>query len=304
MVGEAAFIAGDWGTTNARFWLCDPDGEVLATGAGPGVAPLRGSGRFGEEFANVTADWPVGLPAVLCGTIGANIGWRQAECRELPAPLDRGGERALRFEEQGRQIAILAGVTGCNTLGQPDLMRGEETQLSGVYSVGGDGLYVLPGTHNKWVMIANGAISAFHTAMTGELYAAISNGTILLTSKATLPQLGNAFDSGVRLALEHGEAGIAALLFTVRTRQVLGHMPETDAASYLSGIMIGSDVAGGLALFGDAASKRSVTLVGGAELAATYARALELGGCNSQRIAGEDAVRIGLTQAWRQIFAG
>ena len=303
MTRRAAFIAGDWGTTNARFWLCDAEGAVLAESSGPGVAPLRGTGRFPEEFAKATAGWPAAVPAVLCGTIGANIGWREGTFRALPARLDRGGEGATRFSEQGREIAIVLGVSGNNTLGQPDLMRGEETQLAGVHAAGaGDGLYVLPGPHNKWVKVEGGAITAFHTAMTGELYAAISGNTILLTAAAKPPAPGEGFDLGAALALEHGSANMASLLFTVRTRQVLGHLAEADAASYLSGLMIGGDVAGGLALFGDTARVQPVVLVGGAGLAANYARALELAGCASRKIAGEDAVRTGLTLAWRQIF--
>ncbi len=304
MVGSAAFIAGDWGTTNARFWLCDADGAVLAQSTGPGVAPLRGTGRFPEEFATATTGWPADVPAVLCGTIGANIGWREGPFRSLPARLDCGGENALQFTEQGRKMAIVLGVSGTNTLGQPDLMRGEETQLAGVYAGGkaGDGLYVLPGTHNKWVWLEDGAITAFHTAMTGELYAAISGNTILLTAAATAPAPGEAFDRGVRLAIDKADAGIASLLFSVRTLQVLGHLAEEDAASYLSGLMIGADVAGGLALFGARARANPVTLVGGAGLASSYSRALELAGCDSHRISGDDAVRVGLTLAWQQIF--
>lgn len=305
MAGNAAFIAGDWGTTNARFWLCGADGAVLAHSTGPGVAPLRGTGRFPEEFAKATTGWPTDVPAVLCGTIGANIGWREGPFRSLPARLDCGGENALRFTEQGRNMAIVLGVSGMNTLGQPDLMRGEETQLAGVHASGGgagDGLYVLPGTHNKWVWLELGAITAFHTAMTGEVYAAISDNTILLTAAATPPAPGEAFDRGVRLAIEKADAGIASLLFSVRTLQVLGHLAEADAASYLSGLMIGADVSGGLALFGARAMAKPVTLVGGAGLASSYARALELTGCDSQRISGDDAVRVGLSLAWRQIF--
>ena len=304
MAGEAAFIAGDWGTTNARFWLCDAEGTVLAQSTGPGVAPLRGTGRFPDEFAKATAAWPADVPAVLCGTVGANIGWREGPFRSLPAKLDCGGENALRFVEAGREMAIVLGVSGVNTLGQPDLMRGEETQLAGVHASGraADGLYVLPGTHNKWVWLEGGAITAFHTAMTGELYAAISGNTILLTAAATPPAPGEAFDRGVSLAIDKAEGGMASLLFSVRTLQVLGHMAEADAASYLSGLMIGADVAGGLALFGTRARANPVTLVGGAGLASSYARAFELAGCASQRISGDDAVRAGLTRAWRQIF--
>ncbi|MDE2597100.1 MAG: 2-dehydro-3-deoxygalactonokinase [Sphingomonadales bacterium] len=301
MPGQAAFIAVDWGTTNSRFWLCDGAGAPLDARHGQGVAPLRGTGRFGEVFDEVTAGWPESVPAVLCGTIGANIGWRQVGYRPCPAALTDGASNALSFVHGARIVTILAGVTARNLIDEPDLMRGEETQLAGVVAAGeGDGLYVLPGTHNKWVLVEGGAITRFHTSMSGELYGAIAGHTILLVPGAGEPGAGTMFDHGVRNALRHGAAGFATLLFSVRTRQVLGEMAESDAASYLSGLVIGADVAGGQAMLAEAGS---ATLVGGAALAASYARAIELAGGTSRSIAGDAAVLTGLALAWRQLSA-
>ena len=297
---SAAFIAVDWGTTNSRFWLCDAQGAVLDSRHGQGVAPLRGTGRFGEVFDEVTAGWPQALPAVLCGTIGANIGWRQVGYRDCPASLGDGARNALTFDHGGRKVTILAGVTGANLIGEPDLMRGEETQLAGVLAAGeGDGLFVLPGTHNKWVRVEGGTITAFHTSMSGELYGAIAGHTILLVPGAGEPGPGAMFDHGIRNALDHAEAGFATLLFSVRTRQVLGVMAEADAAAYLSGLVIGADVAGARKLL---AAAGEVVIVGGSALAAGYARAIELAGGRSRAIAGDTAVLTGLTLAWRQLY--
>jgi 2-dehydro-3-deoxygalactonokinase len=300
MPGDAAFIAVDWGTTNSRFWLCDASGTVLESRQAEGVAPLRGSGRFGAVFDAASSGWPAALPAVLCGTIGANIGWQQAGYRSCPALLDDGASGALRFRHGTREVAILAGVTGTSHIGEPDLMRGEETQLAGVFEAGeGDGLYVLPGTHNKWVVVEGGAISAFHTSMSGELYSVIAGHTILLVPGAGEPGPGAMFDYGLHKALDHADAGFATLLFSVRTRQVLDAMAEADAASYLSGLVIGADVAGARQLL---AGGKLVTIIGGSQLAAAYARALELAGAESRTIAGDSAVLTGLTLAWRQLY--
>jgi 2-dehydro-3-deoxygalactonokinase len=303
MAGDGAYIAGDWGTTNARFWLCDAQGAVLSESIGKGVSALRADRSFAGAFAEATRNWPETIPAVICGTIGANIGWHEVGYRAMPARVDSPDNAALRFSEGSREIAILAGVSGLNSFGQIDLMRGEECQLAGLALAGtGDGLFVLPGTHNKWVVLKDGLIASFHTAMTGELFAAISGHTILLSDPAARPASGEAFDRGVNVALDHGAAGLASLLFTTRARQVRGLMAPAEAASYLSGVMIGSDVASGIALCRASLGNSPVTVVGGESLAAGYARALELAGVESTNVSGDEAVRQGLHLAWQRLF--
>ena len=137
--------------------------------------------------------------------------------------------------------------------------------------------------------------------MSGELYGAIAGHTILLVPGAGEPGPGAMFDHGIRNALDHSAASFATLLFSVRTRQVLGVMAEADAAAYLSGLVIGADVAGSRHLLADAGT---AVIVGGSALAAGYARAIELAGATSRCIAGDSAVLTGLTLAWRQLYPG
>src|SRR5262245_40767855 len=65
-MSEAAFIAGDWGTSRLRLYLCDPAGNVLARGEGEGASVPDCAGRFAA--ATVAWDKAHGLlPAVLSG---------------------------------------------------------------------------------------------------------------------------------------------------------------------------------------------------------------------------------------------
>ena len=63
MAGDGAYIAGDWGTTNARFWLCDAQGAVLSESIGKGVSALRADRSFAGAFADATRNWPETIPA-------------------------------------------------------------------------------------------------------------------------------------------------------------------------------------------------------------------------------------------------
>ena len=71
----AAYIAGDWGTSNLRLALCDVNGRALEIRKGPGAAESRE--RFAQVFDDLTADWMAAhgrLPVVLCGMVGSAFG--------------------------------------------------------------------------------------------------------------------------------------------------------------------------------------------------------------------------------------
>src|SRR5437868_755789 len=130
-MSEAAFIAGDWGTSRLRLYLCDPQGNVLARGESGGASAPDCAGRFA---AAVTA-WDKAhgvLPAVLAGMVGSTIGWREVPYLRCPARPSGIADAALRFESAGRAIAILPGLSCRSKTGAPDVMRGEETQILGV----------------------------------------------------------------------------------------------------------------------------------------------------------------------------
>jgi len=62
----------------------------------------------------------------------------------------------------------------------PDVMRGEETQIAGFLAGNPDfdGVLCLPGTHTKWVHISAKEIVSFQTVMTGELFALLSQNSV------------------------------------------------------------------------------------------------------------------------------
>src|SRR3546814_19503374 len=63
-----------------------------------------------------------------------------------------------------------------------DVMRGEEVQLLGAIGDGmasPDRLICHHGTHNKWVVVGNGRILSFRTAMTGALFGLLQKHSIL-----------------------------------------------------------------------------------------------------------------------------
>ncbi len=66
-------------------------------------------------------------------------------------------------------------------LDEADMMRGEETELMGLLKTHKDAcLYILPGSHSKHISVdRNGRIVALRTMMTGELFAAVMQHTIL-----------------------------------------------------------------------------------------------------------------------------
>src|SRR5690606_41799070 len=72
--------------------------------------------------------------------------------------------------------AVAGGLRDESRQRAPDVMRGEDTQIFGAMQLepalrAGSHLFVLPGTHSKWVGIENGAIARINTALTGELFA-------------------------------------------------------------------------------------------------------------------------------------
>ena len=85
-----------------------------------------------------------------------------------------------RIDHAGRPVALVPGLAIENDA-MPDVMRGEETQIFGALALSGRdaGLFLLPGTHSKWAEVAGGRIVSFRTFMTGEVFGALKDHTIL-----------------------------------------------------------------------------------------------------------------------------
>ena len=274
------FIAVDWGTTNRRAYLIEggrcvdefEDGQgILSVGDGEFEAAVEQvRGRLGQR------------PMLLAGMIGSNRGWIEAPYAHCPA----GAEELARglVWSPDRNSAIVPGVAF--SAGRADVMRGEEVQVLGAVASGEiphDCLVCHPGTHNKWIVVRGGRIESFRTVMTGELFNLLKDRSILSDLLQQDAEPGEPFAAGVRSGLSG--AGLNSELFGARARFLLGGLERVDAASFISGLLIGEDVRIGLADRPDL----PVVVMGRPELTELYSAALGLAGVNSEQQDGEQA---------------
>jgi len=299
-MSDVRFVAGDWGTSHLRLFLCDDSGAVLESASGPGAADSHG--QFAKVFDSLLAKWtphPQELPAVLCGMVGSSIGWIQAPYLACPArPEDIA--TACATLRDGR-IRIIPGLSCHNRCDAPDFLRGEETQILGALQLQpglrqGRRLLCLPGTHTKWVMLEDGAVMEFLTAPTGELFNLLRHHSVLVRERGAAADASTpAFKLGLAQADRFPRAQVLHRLFECRSRLLNADMEARDAASFLSGLLIASDVGGALALFADAIAD-GLVLVGAPQLTQLYASALSHYGHDAQRVDGAQASLAGLTR--------
>jgi 2-dehydro-3-deoxygalactonokinase len=283
----SAWLACDWGTTNVRAWRIEA-GKAVARASFPyGVSKIeRGDVPLRLEQDIRPALRAEGLPVLLSGMAGSNLGWRPAPYIDCPADAKA---IAAGLVQPAERVWIVPGVCSLGQSHGPDVMRGEEVQIFGAISDLQSGLFCLPGTHAKWVRVEGGKIVDFVTAMTGELYALLSQHSILATAQDPTDPQGFV----VGLAASGDGDALGARLFGLRARQLTGSLEQAQAAGFLSGLLIGSDVASSPNLLGGAIDD-PVTLIGDPALCAAYGRALAARGRSYQTIDGEEAALAGL----------
>jgi 2-dehydro-3-deoxygalactonokinase len=183
-----------------------------------------------------------------------------------------------------------------------DVIRGEETQVVGLLAEepGFDGVVVLPGTHSKWATVSEGAIADFQTYLTGEMFELLSQKSFL---RHSVKEGGKELSGEPDFALGLGRTVIDGLpflsaIFSVRARQLLTGTPPEANLAYLSGIVIGGEIAAardtGLLWQG-----RTLRIIGSKSLARAYARAFELAGYEAEIRDGSDLVVAGLLRLAR-----
>jgi 2-dehydro-3-deoxygalactonokinase len=314
----AQLIALDWGTTSLRAYKLAAGGVVLEQRAlSSGIMQLPKTPRninggectdgFELAFDEACGDWldaQPDLPVIACGMVGSAQGWREAAYCETPANVaNLGNSLQIVVSLRGTVVHIVPGVIQRSRL--PNVMRGEETQVLGVLQnlpieAGADLLIGLPGSHSKWVDVVDGCITHFDTFMTGEVFAVLSEHSILgRTQQHSATFDAQAFDRGVQVAQSaDGELGVLSTLFSARTLGLTGELSPTAQADYLSGLMIGHE----LAALASAQRRRrnnrnlpSIILIGNAQLCARYSRALDACGFANVTLA-EQATERGLWQ--------
>ncbi|MGA0599788.1 2-dehydro-3-deoxygalactonokinase [Caulobacter sp. KR2-114] len=300
----AGVLLADWGSSTLRAWRLDGAGAVAAQASFPlGVSRLAPGGAA-EALDSVvrSALGAAGLPALLCGAIGSNVGWIDAgyvDCPASPATV------AGRLARPAADVAIVPGLR-CYGPGGPDVLRGEETQALGWLQGDparrrGARLLCLPGTHAKWLAVADGQVVQFASAMTGELYALLGEHSILRTVEPeAAPYDPAAFLLGIDTAGD-GSA-FATRLFAARGRLLAGQFAAEAAPSYLSGLLIGAEVNSLWPAMRAEAGR--VELIGDAKLTGLYATAMQRLRIPHKVWDGDAAVLCGLKTLWKMARAG
>jgi 2-dehydro-3-deoxygalactonokinase len=285
-------IGLDWGTTSLRAYRLDQAGAVLdKRESKSGILSVK-QGGFADELCNIGGDW---LEAgekrvVISGRAGSKQGWAEAPYLACPATVTGIARATLPVPFPATRVRLVPGLKARDADGVPEVMRGEETQILGVLDrlPAQEVTLCLPGSHSKWVRVRAGQILDFSTQMTGEVFAALSAHTILARSlhRGAAHHPG-AFARGLDRARQGG--GLLHQLFGLRSLSLFDAMPQMEAASYLSGMLIGHEVAAAL----EAGVAPPVHLIGAAALTLRYSAALAAFGVPSV-VEEEDAAAAGL----------
>jgi 2-dehydro-3-deoxygalactonokinase len=292
-------IGVDWGTTSFRAFRLTKDGALRdRRSALKGLVNVPDN-RFADTLREEIGPWLAAGEnhVLLSGMIGSRQGWKEAPYLPCPAGAADVAAALMEIEFDWGQVKLVPGLSAIDEAGVAEVMRGEETQVFGVLdAMGGSGLACLPGTHSKWVRVDDGRIIGFSTHMTGEAFGALRGHTILGRMMREGPADGEPFDAGVRRSGDAG--GLLHHIFGARALVLAGRLAETDAAAYLSGMLIGHEVRAVLA----GRTGQVVHVVGAPELTLLYGRAISANGGYPERHDGEAAARglalIGGHAAW------
>ena len=295
------YALSDWGTSRFRLWLVDADGNVRAekrSDDGLDASRIRGFTETLESHMaalGASAD----LPVIICGMAGSRQGWVEANYVPVPADLKAILAGAVKVEGIARDVRIIPGLSQSGS--SPNVMRGEETQLLGAILERNlsNGIIAMPGTHSKWVELEEGRATSFSTYLTGELYALLASQSILRHSIGDAASSASPDHPQFAAAVEIMLSGERMLgeLFGIRAAMLLDNLSPEGAASRLSNLLIGAEIAGAKAKL-----QGSVTLVASGAMAALYGKALTIAGIDFDLVDADEAVRKGLFVAASSIW--
>lgn len=283
----------DWGSSSLRLSLVRLEDQVIlhSHNQAAGIAQTfrdwrqaKGRSRPDHYFSvlrravdqlSKESGYPLDrTPILISGMASSSIGIKELPYATLPFDLNGGHIVMEQFEPSDglpHPVWLISGVRS-----EQDVMRGEEIQAIGLARLLGseNGVYILPGTHSKHILIENDRILDFKTYMTGELFQATSRHTMLQASVAEAPdgelkKNEHYFAKGVEKAqiynYLHG-------LFTVRTNELLHQFTPSQNFYYHSGLHIGYE----LKALSTLAPNLRIFLCGDRQLTPYYERAFHI----------------------------
>ncbi len=290
------WIAVDWGTSNMRAWAMSASGTVLAEArSDKGMGELARD-AFEPELLRIVGDWINGPTTVItCGMVGSRQGWVEAPYSAVPCPALPEGFARASAQHPDLQVFVIPGIKQASPA---DVMRGEETQIAGFLArnKGWDGVICLPGTHTKWVHVSTNEVVSFQTFMTGELFATISEHTVLRHSIAAEGWNDDAFTNAVADAMARPER-LAARLFSLRADGLLNDLSGAAARARLSGLLIGAELAAAKPYW----LGQQIAVIGAGGLSKLYVDALAAQHAPATQVQGDAITIAGLTAAYRRL---
>ena len=281
----ARYIAIDWGSTNLRAWLYQGEECLESRQSEAGVTRLNGRSPA-AVLAEITQHWRDGAtPVVMAGMVGSNVGWKIAPYLPLPAAFSDIGQQLTAV---GDNIWIIPGLCVSRD-DNHNVMRGEETQLLGARALAPSSVYVMPGTHCKWVLADRRQIHDFRTVLTGELHHLLLQHSLVGAGLPPQETSAAAFAAGLQRGINN--PAVLPQLFEVRASHVLGALPREQVSEFLSGLLIGAEVA---TLSDTFAGQQAISLVAGSSLTSRYQQAFAAIGREVSAVAGDNAFQTGI----------
>jgi len=290
-----ALIAIDWGSSKFRAYLLDDQYRIIdKIETMDGM--LRATRHPHEIFTLHCQLWLTqrpDLPVIMSGTVGSNIGWVNTHYVSCPLAMEDLHDELVPVEnEPDINIKIVPGVTGESLAGTADVMRGEEVQVFGALERAGktDACVCLPGTHSKWVTIRDKKITHFSSFMSGEFY-------YLTRMKSSISSIvdrcefeNESFIHGLVTAEKPG--GLLHHLFSARANSLVKKSGYSSISSYISGVIIGSEIN---EVLSGAEQASEVILVANDGLSRNYGIALNRKGIDTINVTSEDAFVTGIS---------
>ena len=279
------YIAIDWGSTNLRAWLYQGDQCLESRQSEAGVTRLNGKSPA-AVFSEITQNWrDSATPVVMAGMVGSNVGWKIAPYLPVPVHFSAIGQQLTSVSDN---VWIIPGLCVSRD-DNHNVMRGEETQLLGAQAIAPSSVYVMPGTHCKWVQADRQQIHDFRTVMTGELHHLLLRYSLVGAGLPEQESSMEAFSAGLERGLN--SPTVLPQLFEVRASHVLGSLPREQVSEFLSGLLIGAEVA---TLSEPFSGQQSITLVAGSSLTSRYLQAFHAIGREVCAVDGDTAFQTGI----------
>lgn len=305
-MAEEWLLGLEWGLGSLRAHWIAADGRRQRTDVDPAPLDPADLGAAQERLAALVRKGPGPVRhGVLCG-MGAMLFEQDGPLTRVPCPATRQQITRALFSRQlgGINLLISPGLR-CRTLfGGPDVLRGEEAPALGLAATTSDPRVLLsvPGRHGKWLIVEDGGIRTFHTAMTVEMHQLLSRYSIVGKGWSAERPSGPSFQTGVRQGV--AGAGLLRELFALRGAVVGGIQTPADAGDQAWGLLIGSDIADALPALRQALGRVEVTIAGDPVVADMYRAALESQSIFATVTHADDLAAAGIWSVWMEAARG